>query len=69
MLFSLVFWRPSSRKRFATLVPNPPHESSTPWNPLVAMALWSGERRVILVICLGAYFLSMAMIYQPLTGA
>ena len=28
------------------------------------MALCSGERAVILVTCLGAYFLSMAMIYQ-----
>eukprot|EP00435_Cladocopium_sp_Y103_P033180 s3146_g8.t1 len=26
--------------------------------------LWSGERSVVLVTCLGAYFLSMAMIYQ-----
>ena len=27
-------------------------------------SLWSGERGVVLVTCLGAYFLSMAMIYQ-----
>ena len=27
-------------------------------------ALWGGEPGVVLVTCLGAYFLSMAMIYQ-----
>lgn len=27
-------------------------------------SLWSGERGMVLVTCLGAYFLSMAMIYQ-----